>query len=126
MRLSLCLAGVLVAGVMAIARGQETTSFAGKWSGPWINSLGEKGQSELKLTEDGDGTLTGIWDNVKMTGKRINTNTVELSGKTETRSYQITATINDGKMTLKYIVTRLDMEGAYNGSATLMRVKQAS
>jgi hypothetical protein len=115
------LAAVTFASLATCVHAQDTTSFAGKWAGPWTNSLGEKGDSNLKLTEDADGVLTGTWDGVKVKGERINKNTIELRGKNETRSYQLTCTVKGGKMEMKYVVTRLNMEGSYDGKATLTR-----
>jgi len=100
---------------------QDATSFAGKWAGPWTNSLGEKGDSSLKLTEDSDKVLTGTWDGIEVKGKRSNNNTIELRGKNATRSYHLTCTVKDGEMKMKYVVTRLNMEGSYDGKATLTK-----
>lgn len=99
----------------------QDVSFAGKWSGPWSNSLGEEGESSLKLAEDADGKLSGVWDGVQVKGERINKNTIELRGKNAKRSYQLTCTVSEGKMQVKYVVTRLDSEGSYDGKATLTK-----
>lgn len=115
------LVAVLVVGLATCASAQDPINIAGKWSGPWSNSLGEKGESSLKLGEDADGLIAGTWDGVKVQGKRINRNTVELRGKNETRSYQLTCTVTDGRMQMRYVVTRLNMEGSYDGKATLTR-----
>jgi hypothetical protein len=96
-------------------------SFAGKWSGRWANSLGEKGESKLELTEGRDGKVTGTWDGIEVTGKRINKNTIELQGRTKEGSYQMTGTISGGEFTLKYLVARLDKDGSYDGKATYSR-----
>lgn len=98
---------------------QDRPTLGGKWSGPWTNSLGEKGVSTLKLSEDSAGKLRGIWDGIEVSGKRTDRNTIELQGKTKTRSYQVTGTITDGTMTLKYVATRLDADGSYDGQSTL-------
>jgi hypothetical protein len=96
--------------------------FAGKWTGQWSNSLGETGKDSLVLTEDKDGNVSGTWtEMVELKGKRVNPTTVELNGKTDKRSYQLTATVQDGVMHVKYVVTRLNMQGSYDGQATLKK-----
>ncbi|QEL15196.1 hypothetical protein [Limnoglobus roseus] len=103
-----------------VARAQDAPAFEGKWSGPWTNSLNEKGESKLELTETADGTLTGSWDGFEVTGRRVNKTTFEIRGQTKTRSYQMTGTVAKGELTLKYLVTRLGgMDGSYDGKATL-------
>lgn len=101
---------------------RDAKSFAGRWVGHWSNSLGERGDDSLVLREDADGNISGIWTNeVHVSGQRINRNTIELTGQTSARSYQITATIEGGVMTLKYIATRLDSDGSYQGRSTFTR-----
>jgi hypothetical protein len=118
-RLFLTLA--IAIGLAAAAAAQDTASFAGKWSGSWTNSVGENGNSSLKLSEDADGILTGTWDGVEVKDERINKNTIELRGKNATRSYQLTCTVTGRTMSMKYVVTRLNMDGSYDGRATLKR-----
>jgi hypothetical protein len=113
---------VLLFGTAATAGAQDRISFAGKWVGEWKNSLGEKGKDSLEVEEDADGKLSGLWTgDIKVTGKRINKNTIELQGKTKNTSYQITATIKGNVLTLKYLAARLNEEGAYDGEAQLKR-----
>jgi hypothetical protein len=103
-----------------------TGAFTGRWEGEWRNSLGETGADSLALREDPDGTLNGIWTNeIEVSGNRINDNTLELRGRTATRSYQITATLNREKneLDLKYMVTRLNTSGFYHGSSRLYRIR---
>jgi hypothetical protein len=100
---------------------QDQVDFAGTWSGNWKNSLGEAGSLTMTLSEDGSGHFTGQWDDVKVTGRRTNANTLELRGKKPTRSYHYTATIKNGMMHITYITTRLDSEGSYTGQSTLKR-----
>src|SRR6185436_14503939 len=49
--------------------------------------------------------------------KKNNKNTIELRGKNERRSYHLTCTVNGESMRLKYVVTRLDSDGSFDGSA---------
>jgi hypothetical protein len=103
-----------------------TGAFTGRWEGEWRNSLGETGADSLALREDPDGTLNGIWTSeIEVSGNRINANTVELRGRTATRSYQITATLNREKNELEliYIFTRLNTSGSYQGSSRLYRIR---
>ena len=105
------------------ARGDDTLSLTGRWSGDWTNSLGESGTSTLKLREDEDGNLTGSWDGIDVTGKRSNGTAIELQGQNGKRSYQLTASVNNGVIKMRYIVTRLDTNGSYDGKVTLTRNK---
>jgi hypothetical protein len=98
--------------------------FAGEWRGEWRNSLGESGPDSLVLSEDYQGNLSGLWTNeVRVTGRRLNPNTIELQGQTSNRSYQITATVEHGEMHLRYMATRLDGAGSYRGRARLFRAR---
>ena len=113
-------AALAVLVVVQTARADDKVAFAGSWSGTWSNSVNQSGDDTLVLTEDADGNLSGKWTGeVDVTGMRINRNSFELKAKTAKRSYQITGTIKDGTMTMKYIVTRLDSDGTYNGKSTL-------
>ncbi|MFO0956012.1 MAG: hypothetical protein U0800_00950 [Isosphaeraceae bacterium] len=122
----LAVVGLLVAGNGLIAQAkpiggvQGGASFDGKWTGPWTNSLGERGKSELNLTEVTGGVLVGTWDGVEVAGRRVNRTTFELHGETKTRSYQMTGTVEKGTLMLKYLVTRLGgMDGSYEGRCLL-------
>jgi hypothetical protein len=115
------LVAVVVLAVVQVARADDTLSLTGRWAGDWSNSLGESGKSTLTLREDEDGGLTGTWDGVDVTGKRTNGNTIELQGKNEKRSYQLTATVKNGVIKMKYVVTRLDSDGSYDGKVTLTK-----
>jgi hypothetical protein len=95
-------------------------NFEGKWHGTFHNTLGEKGDTKLVLDEL-DGKFTGVWDDVKVNGKRANPNTLELHGQNDERSYQLTVTIEKGEMTINYVVTYRKKKGSYEGKATLVR-----
>jgi hypothetical protein len=100
--------------------------FTGRWEGEWRNSLGESGTDSLALREDREGTLNGLWTGeIEVSGNRINADSIELRGRTATRSYQITATLDRDRdeMHLKYIVTRLNAGGSYQGASRLLRVR---
>jgi hypothetical protein len=111
---------VVVLALQPRASVDDKVAFAGKWSGTWSNSVGQTGDDTLVLTEDEDGNLSGTWTGeVEVTGKRVNRNSFELQGKTAKRSYQITGAVKDGTLALKYIVTRLDSDGHYDGKSKM-------
>jgi hypothetical protein len=103
----------------------RTAGIAGTWFGTWKNKLGEKGSSTLVLAEGPDGNLSGVWDKVKVTGRWLNKNTIKLTGKTDTRSYQLTGTVNENQIILKYVSERLNARGSYEGEAIFLRGKTA-
>lgn len=118
-----CLAVAMVwAAGAGVVLSQDAASFAGQWAGNWRNSLGEKGNSSITLSENSSGQISGTWDGVSVYGKRSNKTAFELTGKNKERSYQMTGTLESGLLTLKYTVTRLNMDGSYSGEATLKRV----
>lgn len=113
---------IVILALVCTAFGSDRESFAGKWTGQWSNSLGERGDDSLVLTEDSNGKLSGVWtDEVAVSGKRINRNTIELQGQTAARSYQITATVIGNEMVMKYMATRLNSSGSYDGQSRLIR-----
>jgi len=92
--------------------------------GIWENSTGQKGKDSLELTEDAEGNLSGTWSgDVKVSGKRIDAGNARLTGSTATRSYQFTATRENGTVSLKYVAKRLDSWGTYEGKSTLTAAK---
>ena len=109
------------ASMPAMADEDEWRSVAGEWRGHYTNSVGEEGESELSLREDSHGNLSGTWDGILVRGDRINGNAIELRARTEKRSYQITGTREARAMVLRYLVTRLDSSGVYDGTARLHR-----
>ena len=114
--LALCL--FLLAPRLACA----SEAFTGQWVGSYTNSVGESGNDSLFLTETPDGRLSGKWTGtIPISGRRINANTAQLRAGTAKRSYQITLVIQGNTMTLKYVATRLDSAGAYEGVAKLRR-----
>jgi hypothetical protein len=113
---------ILLTTTGQVAHAQDAVDFAGRWSGTWTNSLGERGDDTLTLTEDDEGNLSGRWSGtVDVRGRRVNRNTIELRGRTQSRSYQITATIAEGSLSMKYLVSRLDADGSYDGSSRFTR-----
>lgn len=96
--------------------------FAGQWYGRWSNNLGESGDDSLVLKEDQNGNISGVWTNeVSVSGRRINGNTIELQGWTATRFYQMTVTATGNEITMQYTATRLNSSGSYRGTARLFR-----
>ena len=63
--LSLWLTGAAAFSIACLSAGpvfaQRSASFAGRWTGYWENSLGERGDDSLDLSEDRDGNLSGVW-----------------------------------------------------------------
>jgi hypothetical protein len=99
-------------------------SVSGMWTGFWMNSVGEKQKDSLQLEEKTDGTISGTWSgSIRISGRRINATTLEFSGRTATRDYQVTVTLQGAVMTLDYVAKRLDAAGSYNGKSTLTREK---
>jgi hypothetical protein len=112
---------IVILALVCTAFGNDRESFAGQWTGQWSNSLGERGDDSLVLKEDSNGKLSGVWTNeVAVSGRRINRNTIELQGQTGTRSYQITATVIGNEMVMQYLSTRLNSSGSYNGTSRLI------
>ncbi len=110
---SLCLLG-LAGSVSA-----QDVSVAGKWVGTWKNSLKESGKSVLDLKDEA-GKFSGTWDDTTITGgKRINKNTVELTAKNADHTYQITISVNNGKMKLTYLASNNKGRGSYTGESAL-------
>lgn len=120
--ISSSIVAILILVLAHTAFGNNWTSFSGQWTGQWSNSLGEQGDDSLVLTEDANGNLSGVWTNeVAVSGRRINRNTLELQGQTAARSYQITATVRGNEMVMKYMSTRLNGSGSYHGKARFIR-----
>jgi hypothetical protein len=124
--LSLCLTGAAALSVVCLfvgpAFGQHSASFAGRWTGYWQNSLGERGDDSLELKEDEDGNLRGMWSgNVRVSGRRTDDRTAELHGRTDTRAYRIFLTAHRDELTLKYVAQRLDSSGEYEGESRFTR-----
>jgi hypothetical protein len=95
---------------------------SGTWAGRWTNSLGERGADSLIVTEDAEGGLSGTWSgNIPVTGRRTGGSTFEMSGRTATREYRITASLSGGTLALDYTVRRLDAAGSYSGRSTFNR-----
>lgn len=124
--LSLWLAGAAALSVVCLSAGlafaQHPASFAGRWTGYWENSTGERGQDTLELNEDPDGHLTGTWTGtVPVSGRRTDERTAELHGRTDTRAYRIVVTAHGDGLTLRYTARRLDSSGEYEGESRLRR-----
>jgi hypothetical protein len=105
----------------ALADDDEWRNVAGEWRSHYTNSVGDEGKSALSLHEDSHGNLSGTWDGIPVRGDRINGNAIELRGRNDKRSYQITGTREGRVMILRYLVTRLDSSGVYDGTAKLRR-----
>jgi hypothetical protein len=101
---------------------QAGSSFAGRWTGQYVNSVGDRGDDTLVLEEDRDGRLRGTWTgNIEVFGRRIDENTAELHGRTQTREYRITLRRHHDGLTLHYVARRLDAPGEYKGESHFTR-----
>jgi hypothetical protein len=126
--LSLWMTGAAALPVACLFAGsafaQRPAAFAGRWTGVWENSLGERGDDSLELEEDSDGNLNGLWTgDVRVSGRRTDDTTAELHGRTNTRAYRIYLTAHRDGLTLKYFVRRLDSSGEYEGESRLTRLR---
>lgn len=122
LRRVLVVTALLSLAPVTLARDDRPGSFAGVWTGHWSNSLGESGEDSLLLTEDPDGYVHGTWSGeVAVSGRQVRGSAIELRGETRSRSYLVTATVKGRKMSLTYVVTRLDGGGSYSGTARLVR-----
>jgi hypothetical protein len=93
------------------------------WEGAWSNNADTQGDAWCYLIEDDKGNIRGNWDDVKFSGKRVNPTTLELTGSTESRSYQVAATFEAARMLLKYVARDLDGQELYVGQSTLTRIR---
>ena len=112
---------LLVSTSPVVADEDTWRSVTGEWRGSYENSTGEIGNTVLSLDENQEGFLRGRWDGIPINGRRINRNTIEFRGQTETRSYLATATVKRGAMEISYLATRLNSSGSYEGKASLVR-----
>jgi len=48
----------------------QAQSIRGVWTGPWENSLGQRGDGRLVVTEEFDDTVRGEWDGLRFEGRR--------------------------------------------------------
>jgi len=105
-------------------KGGTAPDWNGNWVGIWENSTGQKGKDSLELTQDAEGNLSGTWSgDVKVSGKPIDEGNARLVGRNAMRSYEFTATRENGTVHLKYVATRLDSGGSYEGKSTLTPAK---
>ena len=124
--LSILLTGAAALSVVCLSTGrafaQHPATFAGRWTGYWQNSTGQRGEDSLELAEDQDGHLTGTWTGtVPVSGRRTDDRTAELHGRTDTRAYRIVVTAHRDELTLNYTARRLDSSGEYEGESRLTR-----
>ena len=126
--LSLWLTGAAALLVACLSAGtafaQRSASLAGKWTGHYENSVGERGEDTLELTEDQNGNLSGTWSgNIQVSGRRTDDTTAELHGRTDTRTYRLVLTARRDGLTLKYFARRLDSRGEYEGESRFTRLR---
>jgi len=97
----------------------------GKWAGPWTNSLGEKGNDTLDITDNGAGSFQGMWaGNISITGQWLSKDSLKFSGRTETRDYQVQGSLQGDTLILNYTAKRLNTSGTYTGEEKLTRVSK--
>jgi hypothetical protein len=108
-------------------RAEPGTTFGGRWTGRWTNSVGETGDDTLDLVEDSARNLRGTWSgNVDVAGRQTDAASLALHARTKTRDYQITGSLRGEVLTMKYVATRLDQPGSYAGQSTFSRVKSVA
>jgi hypothetical protein len=116
---------VLFSFFLLMVAGPDATageSFAGRWSGSYRNSTGQTARDSLVLTEGTNGELRGTWTgNIPVYGRRLNSSSAQLNGRTSTRAYQMTVTVSGNAMVMNYTATRLDSAGSYTGTARFHR-----
>jgi len=114
---------VAPAPVNPVVPAPASVSFDGEWAGTFKNSSNETGKEMTRLKEDGQGNITGIWSfDINVSGKRVNNTTCKLSGKTDTRSFQMTVAIDkDGEMTIDYTATFIGTGKTYSGQGKLKK-----
>ena len=118
---------LILGAALGDLRADSGTTFGGRWTGHWTNSVGETGDDTLELVEDTARNLHGTWSgNVEVTGRQTDAATLALHARTPTRDYQITGTFRGDVLTIKYVATRLDRPGSYAGESTFTRVKNAT
>ena len=103
--------------IAILVLGSRPAIFAGNWTGTWSNSVGESGTETLYLKESSDGTFTGSWDGIEVTGKRQGDNEILFQGSTSRRAYRVIGRITNLELRLSYSVRRLDSEGSYYGQS---------
>lgn len=108
----------------ATASSPTASSLAGRWTGYWMNSLGEKAPDSLVLEESGDGKIRGLWDGkVQVSGRWVTPSALELYGETATRAYEINGMLEGNTLTFEYLARRLDAPGAYQGRSIFTRME---
>jgi hypothetical protein len=102
----------------------QAASFSGTWTGHYENSLGERGDDSLVLSEDQNGNLSGVWTgDVQVSGKRTGDTTAVLHGRTDTRAYRLELTADGDRLIGKYHARRLDSPGEYDGECRFRRAR---
>ena len=97
-------------------------TLAGRWTGYWMNSLGEKAPDSLVLEEASDGGIRGLWDGkVPVSGRWTTHSALELYGETATRAYDINGVLEGNTLTFEYLARRLDAPGSYRGRSIFTR-----
>lgn len=100
--------------------------FTGTWKGEWSNSLGDSGTSELKLSEDSNGSIRGNWDEVKLSGDRTGNDGCKLSGRSGANVYAIQLRMEESKLVLEYSVEKSDGTSGYSGKSVLEKKAAAT
>ena len=97
----------------------------GTWTGTWSNNLGERGTTHLQLTRSPGGGLAGVWDGMAIIGGQLPglEGRFHFQTRSANRAYRVDAHLSGDTMTLRYVATRLDGSGVYQGEATIRRVR---
>lgn len=102
--------------VASITR-EAHADFAGSWSGTFENSAGGAGDDTLELAETDDGTLSGKWSGLAVTGERLGNASFYLTARRGDLSYRLVGHVQKGQLTLGYSAT--SKKTHYTGQAVL-------
>ena len=78
---------------------------AGLWQGTCETSDGQSAASDLDISEDKTGKLTGNWDGISLKGERVGRETFFFEIQNRTYSYRAIGVIDDGQLLLNYAAT---------------------
>jgi hypothetical protein len=112
-------------GPVRAQEGDTTASISGKWKGKYLESLGNRGEVTLQLSEE-KGKVTGSWGNsYKMENGRRIADTVSWRMVIDGRDYLVHGIISDGGKSLTldftWIEDKVGRLQKATGIATLKR-----
>lgn len=105
-------------GAVDTPRRDPWATFAGKWSGTYVNSRGGGKDDTLTLSETG-GNLRGVWSGLTVNGERLGNATIYLTATQGEVRYRVIGRIDRGYLILTYSAT--GKGSRYTGCSTLQR-----